>query len=704
MDDKNLHIDPSLQNKYPVPDTPVDQAWESMHLLLDTPVNDATPPKPATPSFKWKRTLFALLILGIICLLSWWFLLKKMTENFNAPGRHVNNTTTNNNFKRNTGQQINDSINIVVGEIKSVTQSTYSLNKIVKTIGDTDGKAAHENSKNGIINSPYLRAHNSNKHKIILSNNIHSQSADKNIVFHPKKTNANKYTISLSNNHKKINNLKFKIKHPKQQVVTVVGTNLNAVNNYSTERILSVKPKINSINLGKKKNKTINKKSSLSNSNLKMTAENKLLLQSSKISKNNQSTKNLLTKNFTANDITLNNKKNNFTSSKTEPSFDKKKFDKLATKKEANGFLNVEDSLRGTDIESRSNNIFDAQNKTTLNYKKIKNSKVEDKIAGLNLPATGKSKAQIAIQKNKRNRSISTQDAGVTIEGTVANSQYIKAIAQGRKQTNINLSTFNSLSKTEIDPEVIGYRNYIISSNKSDHNISRQSGISEYKSRGKNSKQRGQHKLLNAYNAGFQWNVAIPLQKTSDYFTGSKNVSQPLQLLLPTLWISRKINENELMVSFNFSQQNFTGYNFAVGSRMQTSTIDSSTLIINTIVKKTFGFAAGIQYNYKLNKNLNLELGFKYNSQGGGAILSTQTIEQSTGNVLNDSSYTIAKSLLAQNQLKSSFISTQIGVVYNIKKVGVGLTFLLPLSNLAISPLSLKPVAAQLFIRWRIKK
>lgn len=702
MDDKNLHIDPSLNSEYPVPDIPVDQAWESMQLLLDSPVNAATPAKPAGTSFLWKKGFYTLIILGIIGLLSWWLLSAKKLENFNTLVNPVKNIATYNTSKNKTGQQvINDSLYKIGTKINSDTQSIYSLSKTGNSIRHTDSQTASEYGKNNLLNLPDQPFLNSDK--IIVSNNTGIQPGNnKSIVSNAKISKVNKNTHSIKNKYKKINNFKYNLKYPKQQADT--DANLNAINYTSPEIISSGKTNNNSINLGKKINNTIDKRNNSSNTNLKLSAGNKLLPQPTKTSKNSQSNLNLFNKNIAANDIALSNKNIFSNKLKTKVSLVKTNSDKIAAKKKANLLLNVEDSVHNTIIESAGNNIFIAPNKITANKKDINSSKAEDEIAGLDLSASEKNKIQLAKHKIKRKNSSITSGADGEIEGTSISSQPIKPIEQSSKQRDIKLPTLNTLSKTAIDLPLIGYRTDISSLNKFDNHISRQAGVPEYQNRISSSNQKSNPKLFNDFNAGFQWNIAIPLQKTSDYFTGSKNLSQPLQLLVPTLWISKKINKNELMVSFSFSQQNFTGHNFVVGSAMQIRAIDSATLITNITVKKTFGFAAGLQYNYRLNKHLNVELGVKYNSQGRGALLNSQIIQQSNGNVLSDSSYTISKSLLTQNQLKSSFISVQFGVVYNINKFGIGLNFLLPLTNLTIAPLYLKPVAAQLFLRWRIKK
>ena len=122
VDDKNLHIDPSLNNEYPVPDIPVDQAWESMQLLLDSPVNTVTPAKPEGIAFSWKVGFYSLILFVIISLLSWWLLSEKKLQNENLRVKSVNNIATNNTSKNNTGQQIiNDSLttNIIFLNLKS---------------------------------------------------------------------------------------------------------------------------------------------------------------------------------------------------------------------------------------------------------------------------------------------------------------------------------------------------------------------------------------------------------------------------------------------------------------------------------------------------------------------------------------------------------------------------------------------------------
>ncbi|MBK7883180.1 MAG: hypothetical protein IPJ81_04775 [Chitinophagaceae bacterium] len=130
-----------------------------------------------------------------------------------------------------------------------------------------------------------------------------------------------------------------------------------------------------------------------------------------------------------------------------------------------------------------------------------------------------------------------------------------------------------------------------------------------------------------AINYGLQLNVNLALQNTCicNYFKDGGGKNQPLKLLIPGIWVSKRFGKrNEVLLQFNPYQQYFTGNKLLssiISYPPQSSPDDALLSTINLI--KTTGLSAGIQYNYYLNSKWNIGAGIDYNIQSA-ALLSEQ--------------------------------------------------------------------------------
>jgi len=205
---------------------------------------------------------------------------------------------------------------------------------------------------------------------------------------------------------------------------------------------------------------------------------------------------------------------------------------------------------------------------------------------------------------------------------------------------------------------------------------------------------------------GLQWDEDVPFSGTNYYFTGydgKKNLYLPL---VPGAWFSHKAGRHEIMFTIDPLNQNFTG-NILISSVTIKDSLSQDSLSVmknkSSFLHKTYGFGAGIQYNFEIAPSLTVGLGINYHGQSK-ALQSDIITNKLTGALISDSLYGIKKSSDGWNYLKAGFISGKAEVAWRKKFFDVGAAITFPLTNLSSVPgLTIKPINGQVFFRWKIK-
>ena len=214
----------------------------------------------------------------------------------------------------------------------------------------------------------------------------------------------------------------------------------------------------------------------------------------------------------------------------------------------------------------------------------------------------------------------------------------------------------------------------------------------------------------NKIDIGLQWNFPIP--NGGNYFTGINAQNQPYLLLLPSFWATKMINKNEIMFSFTPLQQNFTKNKIMDTVKPAPVPVPvpvpgpgpvfSSPYLKTQRLLKTFGFSAGLFYNYYVTPSISIGLGLKYNRQNL-ALERDVIFSRITRTHVLDTIFIVKKSSLDWKYLKPYFISGHLELAYTKKKFSSGLNISAPITNLSIiDKENLRPINCQLFIRWKI--
>jgi hypothetical protein len=207
------------------------------------------------------------------------------------------------------------------------------------------------------------------------------------------------------------------------------------------------------------------------------------------------------------------------------------------------------------------------------------------------------------------------------------------------------------------------------------------------------------------FNYGVQWNIALPLQGSKNYFTGTSGSSQPYILLVPDVWVSKQLGKKqELLLLFSFSHQYATGDKQLAASTGRWTILDSTTVIKKLSLSKTSGISLGLQYNYNIDKNWSIGTGINYNKLSS-ALLNEKITGVYTGTVLSSLDLVAKKNNSDWAYLNSSFFTGKLELSYYLGKIKIGSAVFVPLSNLSSAAgNTVRPVNGQLFLRWRFTK
>jgi hypothetical protein len=227
--------------------------------------------------------------------------------------------------------------------------------------------------------------------------------------------------------------------------------------------------------------------------------------------------------------------------------------------------------------------------------------------------------------------------------------------------------------------------------------LSKKHGI---RSRGDETKST-QKKFATGFDYGLQWDAAIPVQGTTNYFRGTNGNSKPYNIILPQFWLSKGFNNNgKMVVKINLNQQYFAG-------NKQVS-LDSISPPDSTFhrkyLSKTSGFGATLEYSYGIYKNWAASIGISYNLNRN-ALLNKQSINFYSGSFLSDSMYGIKRSSADWRYINKSLVLGNFELYCAFKKFSLGASVYVPITNIPVyGNKNIRPVNAQLFLRWNIEK
>lgn len=202
---------------------------------------------------------------------------------------------------------------------------------------------------------------------------------------------------------------------------------------------------------------------------------------------------------------------------------------------------------------------------------------------------------------------------------------------------------------------------------------------------------------------GVQWNLPIPVQGTEYYFSGYKGNNEPYLILIPGIWLNYDAGKSEIMVQITPCSPTFTGKKALISIVAVHDSLPYDSLqteyISTTYLYKTFGLGIRLQYNFEISHSFVIGAGINYTFLFKALEKTTLSIGQTE----TDSLFGTKKASNNWNYIQSGFLSGNIEAAWRIKKIDLGINFSFPLTNISSNNnLHIKPINAQVFIRWRI--
>lgn len=203
--------------------------------------------------------------------------------------------------------------------------------------------------------------------------------------------------------------------------------------------------------------------------------------------------------------------------------------------------------------------------------------------------------------------------------------------------------------------------------------------------------------LFETLHVGLDWNVPSALNSTKYIFTATDSTNKPYMLLIPGIWLSKDITENQsLTLSFYANQAYFGGL-----KRTQRIGADSALFHNNINLIKATGINLSLQYNYRIISTLGVSAGVSYSPLRRA--LAQDDLENYQGKIIPGSKLVLKKNNIDQ-YMKTNLFMVKTGLTFTPGRYQFGINLLIPLSNLSITPTSsLNTMNGQFFFRFRIK-
>lgn len=214
--------------------------------------------------------------------------------------------------------------------------------------------------------------------------------------------------------------------------------------------------------------------------------------------------------------------------------------------------------------------------------------------------------------------------------------------------------------------------------------------------------------MSNSLHYGLQWNLLLP--QANSYLDYNAK-SQPLSIVIPEFWVNKNLGlKGEIALQLNpYSQHTLHSNNLLATNDYSVSILQGSTINPTTLsyvqtrsLLKAMGVELTAKYTYHLKKNFSLALGVG-NNWLNAAVLNDRIVGVNN-KIVHDSLYGIAKGFSDWSYLKSSFLVGRFELLYQFKKLQLGLAFVKPLGNIySFSNTNKNPINSRLVLRWKIK-
>ena len=300
-----------------------------------------------------------------------------------------------------------------------------------------------------------------------------------------------------------------------------------------------------------------------------------------------------------------------------------------------------------------------------------------------------------------------------TNKSNVSSLIKVKTIQEKNKESIAKIGA-NTIDKSEMIADQNGTSNSIIEAVKSIDSTKKIVDTTVAKlsiaNTSNNKTKKVEEKKVNAIHYGLQWN--LPTQNGVN-FLNVNSVNQPATLLIPQLFVSKQIGKkHSLLLAFNPYAQyylnnkavvDFAKYDVVIYSASQSNTTKPEKIIYTeaTAFNKLISVEASLLYQYQISSKM--KIGFGLSNSWTQAALMQNKVVKNASLITRDSLYGIDKTDKDWSHLQTSFLLGKLEVLYNIKKLDIGVCFSKPISSPFDNSQYKTPINTNLFVRWMIK-
>ncbi len=208
------------------------------------------------------------------------------------------------------------------------------------------------------------------------------------------------------------------------------------------------------------------------------------------------------------------------------------------------------------------------------------------------------------------------------------------------------------------------------------------------------------------YNVGLQFNSPTFFQGVSNYLSKNNDANEKLKFLIPELWISRKIgnqNKYSIILALNLNQQFYTGSNLINRSQKR---IDTTLVNDDLKLLKVEGLSTTLKFHHNLNSRWSYDVGLSF-TKNNHASLQRNVYSASGSSVFvpTDSLVTISSSSEEWKYIKSNLWTGRFEINYSVKKFDLGVMVNVPIENIStLYDYRNQPINTHLFVKWRLFK
>ena len=215
---------------------------------------------------------------------------------------------------------------------------------------------------------------------------------------------------------------------------------------------------------------------------------------------------------------------------------------------------------------------------------------------------------------------------------------------------------------------------------------------------------KGKAKEQNTFHVGLEWPVAFPLGEKEYYWYTASGRKQPYVSFIPSIWISKALNENvEILLDVApFSQITGKHNTFTTTGTINASdsmATGQTTTMLQLVKVQSCHLALSMGYCFSDQWQIRLGIG---GSRIYKALFKEETYNDQTGDLQSSELISVRSGDSRMSKMHLWQMDANASIAYKWNWIEAGVELRVPLTKLSYS-LFIQPFAANLYFRFRLK-